>query len=82
MIFNIYEYIHLQFSKYNLIQLWNIIFLFSLMFFITLKNWFKNTKTGLGIKLIMCEKTFLYSISVEVVINTNFLQYKSENIYY
>lgn len=82
MIFNIYEYIHLQFSKYNLMQLWNVIFLFSLMFFITLKNWFKNIKNSLEIKLVMCVKTSLYSIAVEAVLNTNFLQYKSENIYY
>lgn len=82
MIFNIYEYIHLQFSKYNFMQLWNVIFLFSLIFFITLKSWFKNTKKSLEIKLIMCEKTFFYSIAVEAVLNTNFLQYKSENIYY
>lgn len=30
----------------------------------------------------MCGKTFFYSIAVEAVLNTNFLQYKSENIYY
>lgn len=63
-------------------QLWNVIFLFSLMFFITLKHWFKNARKSLERKLILCEKTFFDSIAVEAVLNTNFLQYKSENICY